>query len=1640
MSTGKACSLVPRVGQDTFAKLKREFGYETAYTIFQKITGNDFAKYFGNSVTLDSDGVPTYESIMKLPIIRKFIGQEKLLERLNRNQPVAENTLSNVRTLITKAQEFNNNSDYSNDFVAIVDDSEEQTIRVQIVPRTKENEQIAINQYKIQKLNEVASSMLSAAGISIDLLSRMESAAGRVGVTEFIRHFNRLQEFGILMRVANNMEGFGAISEEFAHIIIGVYNDQPLVQRGINYFKNERAARQVLGDDFDKVYEFYNGNMDMVAEEAAGHVFRDILIDKIDKINSNKPSLFKRMFNSIISMFKGINPGHYSDTLNSIRYDYGKFADDILNGKQKLRQETIQKAKRQATLNALAKKAKVQIDVLKKASITQSKGAMLQRSTKPSMSLRGSQLSAASNIDSIVEKAEQSGETVKAVAETLNLLHGSVQETLQKLSNLEKLPFRERFQALRDALTDHTVYSKILDDMDLILSEEYLNDESIANQRYLVEDANNSLEDYQVAEKEAPVDTSKLDSAGKIERMAKDSAEWDLSADKSHYENGNRKGFRVTKAIQDTEGGVTFDENSPYYTPSTNIGTGVDEFVRDFFMGKIINKGGKWQVNGKTLSSVYPNASEEQLQNFAKQLQRKKNFFKRRGITIVPRDIKAIGTIDTVDGNGRVHHITVVGTLDLIGYDKNGDFHIFDMKTHRSEITAEHKEKWTKQLSLYKKLLEERYGIKVVETSIIPIQVDYPAPYGTKLGTTKYEVSTNEKPKDYDGVENNQLMVDGEEYRNANPFLEPNIPLKSKELEIQYSKIADDPSNGAADRVGAMLQAVSDSRRLLDEIKKIYRTAIAPTFVRFLKDWLGKDTITVADPDHKGKFKTVSLEKLIQNMDIDLTWAQRFLCTMSDTPDTFLQLYDKIIKNKKHEKRAKSIEASQKITALGIKYEKLGITDYSFMFEEGKQRYINKEYNLTAYNKALQDFEKKLDEKYGKVLIGSDEYKNKEAERLKWIKNNTKIRRFIGTLQTIPDPKLYPSTFDSLSDAQKNLYNEWMDIKEDLDLLLDGKTTLTNSIKIRKSNIERLRNLSPKEIVNKLQETFKKSYDDETSYAKGIRDVNGNETMALPVLYIKTGNMSGEDISTDIISTLIAYADMAYNYDAMNSVVDALEIGREVVLDTRKIGKRALDHRTMKRVKERFTPGKKEIIEDVTINTRDSEFAAALYNLLRTKLYGITQQDSGEFLGGDINKEVDLVTKIGSYIQLGFNAFAQIANVLTGIAVTNVEAMAKEYFTASDLKKADQIYFSQLGSAMGDIGSRVQFSKLSLMWDKFNFKMDFEKNIRNKNFTNRNFFTRFFGPSIAFIGQDAGDHWLYSRAAIAHLNSIKLKLGNEEISVWDAYKEVPIDENVPEAGNKLVLIDGVTKLDGSAFTQKDVNEISGEIASMNKNLFGVYNLEDRIELRNYPIGRLLMQYRDWMPRLYRHRFGKATTDLEGNRERVEGFYRTTNRFCIHLIKDLMKGQFHVMRDYHNLQEYEQANIRRAITETSQFLAVFALSILLKSKDKDRIWALRALSYMATRMKTEIGAMNHLGVFSEGKKLMKSPFAATSVIDNISGLIGLLWPPNYFDEIERGDYKGHSSAYRDFMKSPFSLWYNTIKRHIKPERAENYYDD
>ena len=282
--------------------------------------------------------------------------------------------------------------------------------------------------------------------------------------------------------------------------------------------------------------------------------------------------------------------------------------------------------------------------------------------------------------------------------------------------------------------------------------------------------------------KPQPTDTE-LKAQAIVDRITSDSHDIILDEKKGVYvDSTGKERARVTSVIQATKGSERFDPNSPWILPSTNVGTGMDNFVRDFFANKLGNLG--------SLQDRYPNATTKQLQSFEKQLQEFKSKLDKAGLTVVPRDVVVTGEVEVTDTNGKKYKLPVAGTLDLLAYDREGNFYIFDMKTNHSAPNAKKAAKWNKQLSLYKQFLEEKYGVSVKETSIIPIKISYPTPKGWRDGKTIYRADDKTNQLYYQTEDNGKLTPETI-YRDAKPTLYSNIPIITSPVKIEYSLLTD---------------------------------------------------------------------------------------------------------------------------------------------------------------------------------------------------------------------------------------------------------------------------------------------------------------------------------------------------------------------------------------------------------------------------------------------------------------------------------------------------------------------------------------------------------------------------------------------------------------------------------------------------------------------------------------------------------------------------------------------------------------------------------------------------------------------------------------------------------------------------------
>lgn len=216
-----------------------------------------------------------------------------------------------------------------------------------------------------------------------------------------------------------------------------------------------------------------------------------------------------------------------------------------------------------------------------------------------------------------------------------------------------------------------------------------------------------------------------LEAQALVDRIKRDSIEHITFDPESHtyYRDGQKIDISVTQLIHK-------NDNIPeaWKIPSDSIGSALDKAVRLYFQGKDI-----------TAENI-PNMSDKDLINLKEDLDRLKGYldkvFEGKQYKVVTDEFPITGVYNYIE-NGKSKSMTVAGTMDMLIYDSDGNFYIYDIKTKRINTSVSWYQStetgYFKQLSMYKAILEASYPElkgKIKNMKLLRFDTIYPAPIG----------------------------------------------------------------------------------------------------------------------------------------------------------------------------------------------------------------------------------------------------------------------------------------------------------------------------------------------------------------------------------------------------------------------------------------------------------------------------------------------------------------------------------------------------------------------------------------------------------------------------------------------------------------------------------------------------------------------------------------------------------------------------------------------------------------------------------------------------------------------------------------------------------------------------------------------
>ena len=829
------------------------------------------------------------------------------------------------------------------------------------------------------------------------------------------------------------------------------------------------------------------------------------------------------------------------------------------------------------------------------------------------------------------------------------------------------------------------------------------------------------------------------------------------------------------------------------------------------------------------------------------------------------------------------------------------------------------------------------------------------------------------------------------------------------------------------------------------ELYAIYNRIAMSLFCEFADGYL-PDKIKELYKKHYGK--DLDVKTIFEMSESDISIFDMWLDSAGESSDIRINLFDSMNKQHKQMARMRSMELSHKILAIGAKYREKGITDYDFFFEykNGHKtgEYISK-YDMTTYYEERREYIRNRIHEFGVNSMKSYDPRLKKIFE-DWNKTHT----VDGTKDGDPIDAYLSKEYRALSSGQRDMFNEMMEIKQEFDdMLPDHYTHLSNAIKINKDIIEIARKdgVDVKQYLRNIQSEYFTRCGDSDIGAEtkcSLKDFENRAVQNLPIYYTKMFSGDNADsLSTDIISTMIAYGTMATTYDEMSGVINQMEIGRALLNNSQT--KATMSGKVLKNISHYFTSGvdengnsittDEETESDVTIPFVATNAYKRLNALFDMQIYGKYQKEESfklgkyEVNGRKVGNKLAALTAVGA---LGCNFLNDVSNVITGLSAMQIEVMGKKFLKPGDLAAADRTYFSQLGDVAADWLNPIKSSKLALFDEMFNVFQDWGTVYQDIKFEENSMLSKMMNKSIVFMGSKAGEHWLQNRTALAMAYEIKLKSpSGEEVPLWDALEVVPIDKSNSQRGYNLQVKKGYTNLDGSEYSKQDVIDFARRCGHINQGMHGIYNKEDMSMIQQYTVGRLMMEFRKWIKPQLNKKFASGHINFD-SQEWEEGYYITFIKF-LKKAKAEEGGLIYALTStYKNLDADDKANVNKALMDMGLCVAA-ALAFWLITKlssgfppDK-KPWALKLMEYFLVRFKTDQLALQPSPtMISEGGKILKSPAASLQVVQDMYNFINVLNPANSEtfngDDslVKNGVYKGLSKDEKYFLKMPWML--------------------
>lgn len=571
---------------------------------------------------------------------------------------------------------------------------------------------------------------------------------------------------------------------------------------------------------------------------------------------------------------------------------------------------------------------------------------------------------------------------------------------------------------------------------------------------------------------------------------------------------------------------------------------------------------------------------------------------------------------------------------------------------------------------------------------------------------------------------------------------------------------------------------------------------------------------------HFTKSEEVEIKDLLLHLESDISVFERWLSSMSNNSDVIAQICDKVTKHANMKADELTQGCWEELRGLESIFDSLKsrglISDKREIYEvdnDGKLTgNLRSEYKIGVWEREYHAFKEQAKEEFRRThnLEGKSDFEIgmlfdaffKPKAKIWHDHNSLFAVDEYGKGKRIPNHKYLDKSWDSLAPEVKQLINSIHEYKRRIDARLgDLHITSHRAPQLRGTFVDRVRNKTQEAsligaLTSKVLSSFRDIFCEtsvDTDYGSNATYNDTTEQLIPNKLAMETETVNRvpmyginrlpdmTELSTDIFGSLLAYTDMANRYAAMSTIVDVLEVGGTVMEKQREVG------------------GKKE-------TTREPSRAFTRYTkFLDKQVYGINAPKIKGPWNFVIDKAINVINSIASFLYLGGNVHGGMVNLGTGTLETFKEAFSGEHFDMVNLIKANGVYLSRLPAYIVQMGEEIKEDKVNLFVRRFDVLNDNSQEFRNWN-TRRPWLINFFGRSF-HLPYKAGEHYMHTVPYIALAMNTKLydSEGNET-TLWESF-EVEDMSNVKGRHGFLTMEKGKSLTMGDKVLFKDPSSI-----------------------------------------------------------------------------------------------------------------------------------------------------------------------------------------------------------------------------------------